>query len=305
MIKSNKILEKVQDYYQSLRSRNQTLKLNNEENLLKNEKYLRTVNEIGKINYQIAKASYSGEIENIEKLKIELENLQKIKLEIESAEENQITPNYSCEICKDNGYVNGKRCVCFNKTLIKTALYELGVSERSKEYFSNSIPTPLNKHYAIMMDYTKKFPETEVNNYVFIGSPGTGKTYLSKCVESEVLSKGYSALFLSSTDLINIFLKMHLSEVDKSLIFEILSTCDLLIIDDLGTEPIYKNVTIEYLLTVISTRLDNNKQFIITTNLSTSELLERYNERLISRLSDKTKTRFIPFNLDDLRRKTK
>ena len=67
----------------------------------------------------------------------------------------------------------------------------------------------------------------------------------------------------------------------------------------------YKNVTVEYLLTVISTRLDANKPFIITTNLSTSELLDRYNERLISRLSDKTKTRFIPFNLEDLRRKTK
>ena len=117
MIKSNKILEKVQDYYQSLRSKNQTLKLNNEEKLLENEKYLSTVNEIGKINYQIAKASYSGEIEKIEKLKIELENLQKIKLEIESAEENKTLPNYSCEICKDNGYVNGKRCVCFNNCI--------------------------------------------------------------------------------------------------------------------------------------------------------------------------------------------
>ena len=305
MIKSNKILQKVQDYYQTLRSRNQTLQLNNEEKLLANEKYLNTVNEIGKINYQIAKATFNNEIEKISKLEIELENLQKIKFKIESLPEYQLSLNYSCEICKDNGYINGKRCVCFNRALIKTALEELGVTESSKISFSNSIPTPLKKHYAIMQDYASNFPNNDVSNYVFIGSPGTGKTYLSKCIESEVLNKGYSAIFLTATDLINIFLKIHLSEIDKSLILDILSTCDLLIVDDLGTEPMYKNVTVEYLLTVISTRLDANKPFIITTNLSTSELLDRYNERLISRLSDKTKTRFIPFNLEDLRRKTK
>ena len=305
MLKSNKILEKVQDYYQSLRSRNQTLKLNNEEKLLSNERYLQTVNAIGKINYQIAKAHFENEIEKVAKLEIELENLQKIKNEIESLPEYQINLNYSCEICKDSGYINGKRCACFNKALIKTALNELGVNESSKVEFSSSIPTPLKKHYAIMQDYANSFPNVDLSNYVFIGSPGTGKTYLSKCIESEVLKKGYSAIFLTATDLINIFLKMHLSEVDKSLILDILSNCDLLIIDDLGTEPMYKNVTVEYLLTVISTRLDANKPFIVTTNLSTSELLDRYNERLISRLSDKTKTRFIPFNLEDLRRNTK
>ena len=67
MIKSNKILEKVKDYYQSLRSRNQTAQLNIEEKLLSNEKYLQTVNEIGKINYQIAKAHFDNEIEKVAK----------------------------------------------------------------------------------------------------------------------------------------------------------------------------------------------------------------------------------------------
>ena len=78
---------------------------------------------------------------------------------------------------------------------------------------------------------------------------------------------------------------------------------DLLVIDDLGTEPLYKNVTIEYLLSLISNRLENNKHFIITTNLSSAELIERYNERLISRLSDKTKNLHIPFKTKDFRTK--
>ena len=304
-MKSNKILEKVNDYFNLQKSKNLTKQLNIEEQLLANEKYLNTVNEIGKINFQIAKASFDGEIEKVEKLSIELENLQQIKLSIESQPEYNNAITYNCKICNDTGYKNGKRCICFNKALVNACFNELGVNEQSKQSFSSTIPDSLTKHYALMQEYSNTFPNTNLLNFVFIGSPGTGKTYLSKCIENEVTKNGYLAIFLSATDLTNIFLKMHLSEIEKSLIFDILSTCDLLIIDDLGTEPIYKNVTVEYLLTLITMRLDKNKHFIITTNLSTSELYERYNERLLSRLSDKSKTIFIPFNSEDLRRTLK
>ena len=84
-------------------------------------------------------------------------------------------------------------------------------------------------------------------------------------------------------------------------VFNLPELFDILVIDDLGTEPIYNNVTREYLLALISERLDKNKHFIITTNLTAEEMLSRYNERFISRLSDKNKTKFIPFNGKDLR----
>ena len=96
---------------------------------------------------------------------------------------------------------------------------------------------------------------------------------------------------------------MHTSQIDRNLTFEVLSNSDLLIIDDLGTENLFKNVTVEYLLSLISSRLERNKHFIITTNLTAKELLDRYNERFLSRLSDKTKTLFLPFNTEDVRRR--
>ncbi len=303
-MKSNKIIEKVQDYFNALKSKNLEIEFNIKEQLLKNEKYLNIENQIGKLNFEIAKSSYNNEIEKVENLKIELENLQKIKLKIES-QYPQMKVKYNCNFCKDIGYINGKRCSCFNKILTKICFEHLGINKHSKAEFSDFTPTSLKSHYKAMKEYSNKFPNTNILNYVFIGSPGTGKTYLSKCVDNEILSKGLCSIFLTATELTDIFLKIHLSEIDRSLIFEILSSCDLLIIDDLGTEPTYKNVTIEYLLTLISMRLDNKKHFIITTNLSTSELFERYNERLLSRLSDKTTTKFIPFNSNDLRRELK
>ena len=94
---------------------------------------------------------------------------------------------------------------------------------------------------------------------------------------------------------------MHTSALDKAFTFDCLTNCDLLVVDDLGTEPVYNNVTVEYLVALISTRLDIKKPFIITTNLNANELKARYNDRLASRLNDKQTTRFIEFKGVDLR----
>lgn len=304
-MKANKIIEKVQEYFQTLKSKNLEIELNIKEELLKDEAYLFNENQIGKLKFEIAKSTYDNEIEKVKELTIKLENLQKIKFEIESKYHLETAIKYNCNICKDSGYINGKRCSCFNKMLIKICFDSLGVLEHSKAEFTSFTPTALKGHYKAMKEYCDKFPNTNVLNYIFIGSPGTGKTYLSKCIDNEILNKGLTSIFLTSTELTDIFLKIHLSEIDRSLIFDVLSNCDLLIIDDLGTEPMYKNVTTEYLLTLLSLRLDNKKHFIITTNLTTGELFERYNERLLSRLSDKSTTKFIAFNSNDLRRELK
>ena len=80
-----------------------------------------------------------------------------------------------------------------------------------------------------------------------------------------------------------------------------LTDCDLLVIDDLGTEQIYKNVTLEYLLSTISERILAQKHTIITTNLTPEELLDRYGDRLYSRLMDKRIGRAIKFPDTDFR----
>ena len=130
---------------------------------------------------------------------------------------------------------------------------------------------------------------------------GTGKTYLASSIVGELNKRKVLTVFLTSNELNSIFLKMHRQEIDRELVFDILTACDLLVIDDLGTEPLYNNVTAEYLLSIISERLDKKKHFIITTNLTKSEILNRYSERFLSRISDKKQTAIIPFNGKDLR----
>ena len=109
-------------------------------------------------------------------------------------------------------------------------------------------------------------------------------------------------IFLTAVKANDLFLKYHTSDqADRKLVFSLLTDCDLLIIDDLGTEPVLRNVTVEYLTSILSERLTNKNPFIITTNLTPEEMIKRYTERLVSRLSDSS-TAIMPFNGKDKRR---
>ena len=105
--------------------------------------------------------------------------------------------------------------------------------------------------------FCEVFPDT-TKNIIISGTVGTGKSYLAGCVANDLLKKGYNVVFITAIELNAILLKYHTAPIDeKSLYLEVLTDCDLLIIDDLGTEPIYQNVTSEYLLTILSERTNS------------------------------------------------
>ncbi len=301
MIKCEKLITKVNDFYKTKESEKYSIVSYIENKLFSNEEYLTLENKIRKLNFEIAKADYENNQPLLFKLESEHKKLTDEKTNLYSKLVKSVVYIPSCKICDDTGITKGKRCKCYYNLLTKYALESLGVKERDFPSFSLTAPEGLTKHYEVLSTFSKKFPKTEIKNFVFLGKVGTGKTYLAECVASELKTRDYLPVFLTATELNSIFLKMHKQEVDRELIFDILSTCDLLIIDDLGTEPLYNNVTAEYLLAVISERLDKNKHFIITTNLSSSEILSRYNERFLSRISNKKQTAIIPFNGNDLR----
>ena len=305
MIKNEELINKVNNIYLNLRSRESSRIAYVEDKLYSYKEYISIVNDIGKTKLSISKAKHLGKTDevklNTEKLNIL--NEKKVKfLENIGINEDILKPRHKCNLCSDTGYINGKRCSCFYKYLQLVTLKALNVENDYINKFK-TVPLELTKHYKLANDYVEKFPNNLVNNFIFTGKAGTGKTVLSKKIVDDINAKNYSAIFLTATELNQIFLKMHLDEIDKLLVSDILSNCDLLVIDDLGTEPIYTNVTIEYLLDLISTRLNKSKDFIITTNLTPAEINNRYNERFYSRLSDKTKTNIMPFTFDDLRRK--
>ncbi len=302
---NDKLIEKVNDFYKTKKSEQYSLTSYLEDKLYSNETYLNLENKIRKLKYNISKASYENNLKLKDKLETELFVLVEEKSKLHANIAQNIKINYDCNLCKDTGFYKNKRCKCYYNLLTKLTLESLNIKERVFPSFNSTIPENLTKHYEKLELYATKFPNTEIKNLVFLGKVGTGKTHLAGCVANLIQTRNYLPVFLTATELNSIFLRMHKQEVDRELVFDILTSSDILIIDDLGTEPLYNNVTSEYLLSVISERLDKNKHFIITTNLSADELLSRYNERFLSRISNKTQTAIISFNGNDLRKTTR
>ena len=225
--------------------------------------------------------------------------------------ENDFKTKSNCNLCKDTGYVNGEKCQCL-KSMINEKLVELSGLEVTKlntfeDYNEQLSSNPeqqklLQKLKTTLLSYVENFSKTSRCNLILSGPVGVGKTFALECATSEILKKGYTANFLTAFQLNNQFLKYHTCfDANKQSYMNLLLEPDLLVIDDLGTEPMLNNVTNEYLYLVLSERMLKHKKTLISTNLSSSQILERYNERIFSRLTDKTKSILIKLDGDDLR----
>lgn len=292
--------EKIKNYYENLQSEVNSQKLYIEDLLVKNEEYHLLSSKRGELSFEIAKSKYAGK--DTTKLEKELETLDRkiAKIVDKFYKKNKIS--YKCNECLDTGFINGEKCKCHKKYLAKLCLESLDIKGYTPINLQKlTPPSGLEKYYKTIFTYAEKFPNTKLKNIIISGNTGAGKTYLANALCQTISEKGYSTIFLSSTELNNIFIKMHINDSDKKDYFDILSTCDLLVIDDLGTEPIYQNVTVEYLNALVSERLKCDKHFIITTNLSSLEIKNRYSGRFFSRVFDKDKSIYYEFLTKDLR----
>ena len=136
-----------------------------------------------------------------------------------------------------------------------------------------------------------------------MGKPGTGKTFLASCMANTIMQRGYSVVFLTAFETVERMLKYHTTfDATKTTYLAPLLDCDLLIIDDLGSEGIYRNVTVEYFFHVINERRLANKTTLITSNLTVNEIGIRYGERTASRLFDKSACYTREFTFADARK---
>lgn len=161
--------------------------------------------------------------------------------------------------------------------------------------------TPTKAEYKKIYDtldkYVAAFPTPK--NLVFIGAAGTGKTHAAQVLGSKLLDRGFSVLYITAFALIQRF-KDYIFNFETDALDHIFS-CDLLVIDDLGTEPKIRNISEEYLLNVINERMVHDKPFAVTTNLSPDDILERYDQRLTSRILAKQSSVVIQMKSKDLR----
>ncbi len=213
---------------------------------------------------------------------------------------------YHCTKCNDTGYIGNQRCECFTKMLIDESLKNECVSN-SKSFenfdeniFDNSIKKKILEIRDYLKIYSERFPCVKKPNTVLCGSTGTGKTFLLSCVYAELKKRGISVVFITAGKLFDILRKYALNQTNN---IDVLLDAEMLIIDDLGSEPMFNNITVEYLFLLINERSQNNKSICVSTNLTADELKAHYNERISSRLFDLNSTYVFSIPGKDLRQR--
>lgn len=238
-------------------------------------------------NLKLAQVNYvmsDGESKLAAKAEVERYLAQRKKLlKALNASEADLRPQYSCKYCGDTGYVANKPCRCLTQE-IHTIIVENSDVGNTSYTFENSRET--DKHNLAVY---KKAANAVANgqNVLLTGNTGSGKTYLLCACANAAVEQNKSTMFLTAFALNSMFLESHLSNVaEKQAILNRLTSADVLAIDDLGTEPVQRNVTAEYLFFMLNERIQRKKQTFISTNLTLADIRDRYDERIFSRLVD-------------------
>ena len=210
-----------------------------------------------------------------------------------------LEPPYDCPDCKDTGYINGKRCHCFKQAAINIVYKQSNLSNiLSKEnfdcfdldvydddYFEPSSDVSARATAQIALERAQNFVQhfkEKGGNLLLLGQTGCGKTFLSNCIAKALLDEGISVIYFTATGLFKVFEDQTFKKKVDDLPDQIFD-CDLLIIDDLGTE-LPNNFTITKLFQCLNERLLRNKSTVISTNLSLEQMRDTYSERITSRV---------------------
>lgn len=236
--------------------------------------------------------------ERLARLKKENEELQAIRGEILTkhgypADYTQV--KYECNRCNDTGYYQMKLCPCMKRALSLAGYESSGVggliqTQRfetfSLDYYEGQQRTQMQEYFDICYRYAAEFGHTDVKNLMFSGQTGTGKTHLSTAIAKVVIDGGYDVVYETAQNVFSAFARRQFEtkraedvQEDET---EKYFSCDLLILDDLGTE-LTNQFTVSCLYHLINTRINHGASMIISTNLTPAELGERYEDRILSR----------------------
>ncbi len=236
-----------------------------------------------------------------------------------------LEPVYRCALCRDTGEVGTplhRWCACFEQRLVELLCSEVGMAALRVENFDTFnldifpddeevLPGMLpgkrltqrlhmQRVLAVCQRYADDFPNTDRRNLLLLGPSGLGKSFLMNCIAHRVLSRGYTVMRITAPKLVEAMRRYHYNGENADLLAQ-WTGAQLLVIDDLGAEPMIENVTIVYLFNLINERMVTRRHTLLSTNLSNSELVQAYTERLASRLLDAHTTLVLPFAGRDLR----
>lgn len=262
-------------------------------------------NQIKGMSQDKAQEVYAHRIEQLEKEQQELFSRQGLS-------DIDLEPQYTCQSCRDTGFVNGEKCRCLKTLIADMFLADFDLTSKVKEacfdvfdcsVFSEEYQSRAKKTKIFGQRYCENF-ENE-GNYIFTGKAGRGKTFLCSCIAVELIESGWQVIYITAAHLANLVRDHAYAERrdEAEGLYESLNACDLLIIDDFGAE--YQTDFAQCALyDIINTRLMKDKKLIISTNLNMEEMAEQYDVRLSSRLRGNFKQLTFPW--EDIRvKKTK
>ena len=221
-------------------------------------------------------------------------------------------PPYECAKCKDTGFIETKMCDCMRRELVLAAFESSGIGAllqtQSFETFSlqhysaeNGDRSRMQFNLNLLKDYVETF-DLHAKNLLFIGSTGLGKTHLSTAVAKCIIERGFDVYYTTAVSMLNDFEQARFGRNEGRVAADPTRyvDCELLILDDLGTE-MGNQFTNSVIYTVLNERINLKRPTIINTNLDVREIRTRYTDRIASRLLGEYKA--VLFSGSDIRLK--
>lgn len=271
---------------------------------LKNRRALEIEKLLSRTSIATAKAILNGknckqELTLLKNNNLKLQNELRDILISQNLPENYLEVQYTCDKCNDTGYIDGKICSCLKQILKNEAYKELNslspLSLSSFETFLTDYYSADNQNGGIsvkekmekILGYCIKYSDNfslNSDNLFMTGKTGLGKTHLSLAIANEVINKNFGVIYCSTP---NILSKLERERFKRDTSFEDteqhILKCDLLILDDLGTE-FQTNFSNSTIYNIINSRILYKRPTIISTNYSIKEIQKNYSERLVSRI---------------------
>lgn len=239
---------------------------------------------------------------------------EELKLEkahiLKTADYPQLTVKYNCDICQDTGYTeNGNKCRCYMRKLQDLITLPGEVPNSLSNFFKESVfenfklsyypdeldPTcgyeprkMMKMNLARCIKFSDEFKGVNSGNILLYGASGLGKSFMAACIYNRVSDRGYHAMYKSSYKLFQFLEDYKFGRVGReeySIVYNSVYECDLLIIDDFGTEFI-TSYTQSVFFDLLNTRLLNGKSTVVSTNLTFDKLRDIYQDRVASRLQN-------------------
>ncbi len=238
-------------------------------------------------------------IQQLSELNLSIQEKIRQALSENGYSEDYLEIPYTCSICSDTGFSNGYVCECRKELLKQLAKDELSAVSESEncsfdnfsiEYYPEPIDAALGvspqKRMKSIAEYCKCYAEdfdTDSESLYMHGATGLGKTHLSLAIANVVAEKGYRVIYDTAQNIFSSLEKEKFSYSGNGEREKEILDCDLLIIDDLGSE-FSTQFTSAAIYNIINTRINRSKPVIISTNLTENELEAKYTQRVTSRI---------------------